>query len=297
MRGALILIALSMDRRIFSPTTFGAVGSRHRNTGLIQVDSSLSWTGDSWTNELGAFVAGTGTVNLANVSVTDRGTIDLQTPALIDVTFDPVLVELRFNAEMDVASLQQLAAYQFVASGGDRGFTEGNELDLTSRIRAVSYDPETRTARLLLSSPLTSDLFRLTLDGEALRDVSNVPLIAGGVEVVDGPLGAAETRLDVTLLAASYLAHRSEVPRQELVDFMLSCMAQHGRFWRKSAREPGAAPELADLAIGQLERLHLIVRQGERLLPRPALARFSRPSTSSSPVPRPADADLFSSQD
>ena len=54
---------------------------------------------------------------------------------------------------------------------------------------------------------------------------------------------------------------------------------------------------VTDLAIGQLERLHLIVRQGERLTPRPALARFSRPSTSSSPVPRPADADLFSSQD
>ena len=128
------------------------------------------------------------------------------------------------------------------------------------------------------------------------------PFDPGPWRVIDGRLTdtvlpGEGTDAHVTLLAASYLAHRSEVPRQELVDFMLSCMAQHGRFWRKSAREPGAAPELADLAIGQLERLHLIVRQGERLLPRPALARFSRPSTSSSPVPRPADADLFSSQD
>lgn len=159
-----------------------------------------------------------------------------------------------------------------------------------------TLDSDMRAYALQQRGPMAARLAEAT-GLQAEQRAEGLALVDEEGELTDTVLPGEGTDAHVTLLAASYLAHRSEVPRQELVDFMLSCMAQHGRFWRKSAREPGAAPELADLAIGQLERLHLIVRQGERLLPRPALARFSRPSTSSSPVPRPADADLFSSQD
>ena len=59
------------------------------------------------------------------------------------------------------------------------------------------------------------------------------------------------------------------------------------------AAEPEAAPELAALALGRLERPHLTTRTAERLPPRPALARFA--TTLATTPTRPTGTDLFAS--
>ena len=51
--------------------------------------------------------------------------------------------------------------------------------------------------------------------------------------------------------------------------------ARYGRYWRKSAREPGAERELATIAIERLERLQLAVRSDGTIYPLAALARFA----------------------
>ena len=49
----------------------------------------------------------------------------------------------------------------------------------------------------------------------------------------------------------------------------------YGKFWAKSAREPGAEADLARNALDRLEMLRLIRRDGDGVYPLPALARFA----------------------
>ena len=51
--------------------------------------------------------------------------------------------------------------------------------------------------------------------------------------------------------------------------------SSYGRYWRKSAREPGAERELAAIALERLEKLQLVVRDAGAVRPLPALARFA----------------------
>ncbi|MBI2742215.1 MAG: TIGR02678 family protein [Rhodospirillales bacterium] len=95
----------------------------------------------------------------------------------------------------------------------------------------------------------------------------------------------------VTLLAAEYLADRQRRNRmdgdgverhfaqaareQDVAEFLRDARERYGRYWRKSAREPGAERELAAIALERLERLRLIERSAGFVRPRPALARFA----------------------
>jgi uncharacterized protein (TIGR02678 family) len=63
--------------------------------------------------------------------------------------------------------------------------------------------------------------------------------------------------------------------RDDVVNFLREAKNRYGRYWRKSAREPGAERELADIAIERLEKLQLIVRNADTVRPLPALARFA----------------------
>ncbi len=88
----------------------------------------------------------------------------------------------------------------------------------------------------------------------------------------------------VTLLAAEYLADRLRRDRterdgaareQDVAEFLREARGRYGRYWRKSAREPGAERELAAIALDRLERLRLVRRSAGFVHPRPALARFA----------------------
>ncbi|GAA2897350.1 hypothetical protein GCM10011428_08160 [Streptomyces violaceus] len=50
---------------------------------------------------------------------------------------------------------------------------------------------------------------------------------------------------------------------------------EHGGFWSKSAREPGAEPELVERALTKLVALGLAERTERGVVPRPALARYA----------------------
>lgn len=108
--------------------------------------------------------------------------------------------------------------------------------------------------------------------------------------LTDVAMPAEGTDAHVSLLVAEYLAtdfkqQQGDVPgmvrsidkrEQNIIDFLRDAKSRYGRYWRKSAREPGAERELAGIAIERLEKLQLIERDAAGMvLPLPALARFA----------------------
>lgn len=121
-------------------------------------------------------------------------------------------------------------------------------------------------------------------EGLALTDES--------AQLTDVSMPAEGTEAHATLLVAEHLAQRLRDVRDSVVTtdeaiaaFLRSAVDQYGRYWRKSAREPGAEKELADIALDRLYRLQLIAHQDGQIRPLPAIARFAlgetqlRPST------------------
>ncbi len=108
--------------------------------------------------------------------------------------------------------------------------------------------------------------------------------------LTDVAMPAEGTDAHATLLVAEFLATRMRRPKggsaaptplggvseQDVVSFVDGARQRYGRYWRKSAREPGGERELAAIAIDRLEKLKLVDRTAAGLIrPRPALARFA----------------------
>ncbi len=109
-------------------------------------------------------------------------------------------------------------------------------------------------------------------EGLALTDESGT--------LTDVVMPAEGTDAHVTLLVAEHLAGQARHGTVAFTDdavaaFVRSATERFGRFWRKSAREPGAERELAQTALDRLHKLQLIVREAERVRPLPAIARFA----------------------
>jgi len=105
--------------------------------------------------------------------------------------------------------------------------------------------------------------------------------------LTDVAMPAEGTDAHATLLVAEFLATAErrgrEIPGaarpfaaiirgQDVIDFLRDSKNSYGKYWRKSAREPGAERELAEIALERLEKLQLIVRDADTVHPRPALA-------------------------
>ena len=95
---------------------------------------------------------------------------------------------------------------------------------------------------------------------------------------------AEGTDAHLTLLVAEYLASRARrqsndhpdaVSEQDIAEFLCNAKDRFGRYWRKSAREPGTERELTEIATDRLEKLQLIERTDGSVRPQPALARFA----------------------
>lgn len=148
-----------------------------------------------------------------------------------------------------------------------------DELDADSRAYLLNQRGP-MAARLAEDSGLVAEQ---RAEGVALVDETGF--------LTDIALPAEGTESHVTLLVAEFLAdRRSEnggavVTEAEIADFIGVAAASYGRYWRKSAREPGGERELAEAALGRLAMLRLIGREEESMRgavrPLPALARVA----------------------
>lgn len=108
--------------------------------------------------------------------------------------------------------------------------------------------------------------------------------------LTDVLMPAEGTDAHATLLVAEYLANQARhrpmehadvpdpprpVSEKDIAEFLRNAKNRFGRYWRKSAREPGTERELTAIAIGRLEKLQLIERTEGGVRTRPALARFA----------------------
>ena len=92
------------------------------------------------------------------------------------------------------------------------------------------------------------------------------------------------TDAHVTLLVAEYLAADERrraggadtpIREHDIADFLHRAKGLYGRYWRKSAREPGAEHALASIALERLEKLRLVTHKDNGIYPLAALARFA----------------------
>lgn len=111
-------------------------------------------------------------------------------------------------------------------------------------------------------------------EGLALTDESG--------QLTDIAMPAEGTEAHATLLVAEHLAQRLRDPKVSAVTtddaiaaFLRGAVDRYGRYWRKSAREPGAEKELARIALDKLNKLQLIAHQHGQIRPLAAIARFA----------------------
>lgn len=123
----------------------------------------------------------------------------------------------------------------------------------------------------------------------AEQRAEGLALVDEGGLLTDVAMPAEGTDAHVTLLVAEHLAASQRQRRKDgadtvqapvlrehdIADFLYEVKGKYGRYWRKSAREPGAERELAAIAIDRLEKLQLAVRKAGAVHPLPALARFA----------------------
>lgn len=130
------------------------------------------------------------------------------------------------------------------------------------------------------------------LEGLALTDEAGL--------LTDVPMPAEGTEAHATLLVAEFLARGARAGEQgtsaarlaDIEEFLGRARETYGRYWRKSAREPGGERELAAVAVARLEQLQLLRRHADAYIALPALARFSLGEVVP-PAPRQAAAPLF----
>ena len=111
-------------------------------------------------------------------------------------------------------------------------------------------------------------------EGLALTDESG--------QLTDISMPAEGTEAHATLLVAEHLSgllrespKSAVIADDDVAAFLRAAIHQYGRYWRKSAREPGAEVELAEIALDKLHRLQLISHAKREIHPLPAIARFA----------------------
>ncbi|MDO1528508.1 TIGR02678 family protein [Fulvimonas sp. R45] len=144
-----------------------------------------------------------------------------------------------------------------------------------------TLDEDTRNYFINQRGPLATRLCEAT-GLVAEQRAEGLALADQGGQLTDVAMPAEGTDAHVTLLVAEHLAARLRQARapiradaDEIALFLRDATGRYGKFWRKSARAPGAERELANVAIGRLHRLGLLACDGVRIEPLPAIARFA----------------------
>jgi len=111
---------------------------------------------------------------------------------------------------------------------------------------------------------------------EAESRAEGMALLDPTGEATDLGMPEDGTEGHVTLLLAEHLAATGTAATlEELRARTVALVAEHGRHWRQAAREPGADVALCAQAVDKLRALDLVRVDGDRVTPRPALARFA----------------------
>ena len=106
--------------------------------------------------------------------------------------------------------------------------------------------------------------------------LERIPELSPDIVLTDVRMPEQGTHGHITLLLAGHLTRAAgPVAPAELADRVRELVAEHGTFWSKSAREPGAEPELVEKALTRLVALGLAERTERGVVPRPALARYA----------------------
>ena len=136
-----------------------------------------------------------------------------QTPPVVEqtaISLFGVTVQYVDFGGMDPTTVEDLANYRLLSSGGDGTFDDGNEVDHTSMIGDIVYDPDTGVATLrvldpsdappaqapgITSTELADELYELTING-----TSSVSDLAGNVLDGDGDGSAGGDHLAMLTL-------------------------------------------------------------------------------------------------
>ena len=181
--------------------------------------------------------------------------------------------------------LQSLVAEQ--EADGEQGRRDTMRYHLTRRllddpvVYTATLDAQTQAYFTNQRGPLANRICEATgltpeqrAEGLALSDETG--------QLTDVSMPAEGTEAHATLLVAGHLAEALRDLQKPAVlsdaavaAFLRGAVDQYGRYWRKSAREPGAEVELAEIALDKLHRLQLIARAAGEVRPLPAIARFA----------------------
>jgi uncharacterized protein (TIGR02678 family) len=124
-------------------------------------------------------------------------------------------------------------------------------------------------------------------DGAGLlaeQRAEGLALVDDAGDLTDVSMPAEGTEAHVTLLVAEFLCGRMlnqalaaqyRTTESDIAGFIKGAKERYGRYWRKSAREPGSERELARVALERLQKLRLIAVLQQEIQPLPALARFA----------------------
>jgi uncharacterized protein (TIGR02678 family) len=182
--------------------------------------------------------------------------------------------------------LQALAAEHVPDS--DEGRRTATRRDLSRRllddpvVYTDSLDANTRAYFLNQRGPMAVRLSEAAgliaeqrAEGLALADETGA--------LTDISMPAEGTEAHVTLLVAEHLSgklregweHTGRSSDVDIANFIDEARGRYGRYWRRSAREPGMQRELARVALERLRKLRLITISPEGIRPLPAISRFA----------------------
>jgi uncharacterized protein (TIGR02678 family) len=149
-------------------------------------------------------------------------------------------------------------------------------------VYADSLDASTRAYFLNQRGPMAARLSEATglvaeqrAEGLALADETGA--------LTDISMPAEGTEAHITLLVAELLSKKpreaadpvDRLSEADIASFIDQAREQYGRYWRRSAREPGTQRELAQIALERLRKLRLITLSPDGIRPLPAISRFA----------------------
>jgi uncharacterized protein (TIGR02678 family) len=149
-------------------------------------------------------------------------------------------------------------------------------------VYADSLDANTRSYFLNQRGPMATRLSEAAglvaeqrAEGLALADETGT--------LTDISMPAEGTVAHITLLVAELLSSKLEKGEEpidrlfeaDIASFIDKARERFGRYWRRSAREPGTQRELAQIALERLRKLRLIKLSSDGIQPLPAISRFA----------------------